>query len=363
MPHGLDAENGGPLGHPRLEVVVGSKDGHWAGEDLVVDEACVHAKEAVEEDHIATAVAHLDEIVELLALERCLVADHVVPEEHEQRSVAKISEHDAEEEGEEDNGEGAGIHLAIAGGAVRVDEGLEAAAEGVHGEVRGRRGLGLEEVEHGARLHARTGRGGAQSAVDLVHVLLRDPRVRNKHLAAHVVVELVEGVVDHLLLADDVVPRGEVRGALGEHGVLHGGGGPEDLGRLLESLLHLRNHGRLIGRHVRVRVQSAAKVGGDLGDLGLEHLAGDEDHEEVLLHLSRLARLEVVLVKGLVNGARLEHGVAAGGAEDDALEGGHAHARHDARHVAEHGGGGCGNEVRELGARLHGGARSLGLVD
>ena len=99
---------------------------HWEGEGLVVDEAYVAAEQPVEQDDVAAAVAHLDHVVEGLALPLLLLCDEEVTEAGEKEAVAEVAEHDAEEEGEHDAREGSRVGLAIARDAVRVDERLEA---------------------------------------------------------------------------------------------------------------------------------------------------------------------------------------------------------------------------------------------
>ena len=66
--------------------------------------------------------------------------------------MAKVAEHDAKEEGEEDAAEGARVDLTVARGAVRVDERLEATREVGHRDVGRRREAGVELVEDGARV-------------------------------------------------------------------------------------------------------------------------------------------------------------------------------------------------------------------
>ena len=61
---------------------------------------------------------------------------HPAPEERHNDAVPQIPKHDGEEEGEGDDGVHCGVHLAVGGHAVGVDQGLETCRG--RGGVRGR---------------------------------------------------------------------------------------------------------------------------------------------------------------------------------------------------------------------------------
>ena len=96
-------------------------------EDVVVDEAGVDGEGAHHGDDVAPAEEDgADFVVLHLLLEGLLPQDHEEPEEEEDDSVAKVAEHDGEEEGERGDRVHRRVHLHVRIDAVRVDEHLVA---------------------------------------------------------------------------------------------------------------------------------------------------------------------------------------------------------------------------------------------
>jgi hypothetical protein len=89
--------------------------------------------------------------------------------------------------------------------------------------------------------------------------------------------------------------------------------------RLIDAARDFVGHLVVLGRRLGELVQRGAKVRRDLGDLVLEDLAGEEDHEEVLVD-ELAAALRVRVEQRCGGGYRPEDRIAARGAEDDALE-------------------------------------------
>ena len=112
--------------------------------------------------------------------------------------MAKVAEHDAEEEGEHNTAEGARVALAVARGAVRVDEALEARGELRHGHVRRRqpRDSSLLMIGRVSRPHSTV---ASCSAATTFSYWLSDPTLGDEDVALDVKLAHVERVEDHLL--------------------------------------------------------------------------------------------------------------------------------------------------------------------
>ena len=106
------------------------------GEELVVDEAGVEAEEAHEGEQVSELDQHLERVSFVLLDEVCVV-DQVETCDEQKASVADVSEHDSEEEGEEGDGEQSGVDFSIARDPVGVDYFLEGGRELVEFEVGG----------------------------------------------------------------------------------------------------------------------------------------------------------------------------------------------------------------------------------
>mmetsp|Transcript_42647 Transcript_42647/g.141904 ORF Transcript_42647/g.141904 Transcript_42647/m.141904 type:complete len:493 (+) Transcript_42647:1450-2928(+) len=313
------------------------EEAHREGERLVVEQADEGAEEAVEEADVPPSVHHLEHVAQVLALPLLLLGDEPVAEGGEKEAMPEVAEHDAEEVRKEDAGEGARVDFAVPWRAVRVDERLEAAGEGVGRDVRRRRELGLDKIDDGARVEPLRHGGPLEGGYHCLVLIRRHPSLGDEDGALEVELALVERVVHHLLARDDVRPRAVRCGERGE-------GAAKDCRRLLEhlcrlrlALLHLERHRGVVERGGRVLVEGGAEVRGDLGDLVAEDSAREEDHEEGLLHeLRGLARrVEELRLDCLL----LEDGVAARGAEDNALERGDGFGFDHAGQHGEHGGG------------------------
>lgn len=120
------------------------------GEDIVIDQSSEHGEHAHEKDDIATAVqfgylrqnaefplktpVHLLEerskhFSNINLLDLLLVENHRRCGQSDEDTMAQITEHDSEQEGECHNGEQARIDFLIGSNAIAIDDGLEAFRE------------------------------------------------------------------------------------------------------------------------------------------------------------------------------------------------------------------------------------------
>ena len=176
-----------------------------------------------------------------------------------------VSKHDGEEEGEEDDGKGAGVDLAVSRDAVRVHEALEARGESRRADVRGGRVVASrQQVDDGLGVAARARTRPTQRELELVHLRRRHPPLGHKDLSVRVVREHVESMQRRLLSLDDERPRAEAGGDGGEATLLEEVGVADELTHLhhlhLEPRLQRLPRARRLGELVHGR----AKVLADL---------------------------------------------------------------------------------------------------
>jgi hypothetical protein len=120
--------------------------------------------------------------------------------------VAQVAKHDCEEEGEEDDGEGARIDFAVPRHAVRVDERLEAISK-LAGRQAGRWSLRRnQDVEYRLGLAPCFQRGRAECGSHARERLRGHPALSDEDLAADIEVEQIEGVQRRRLARADVAP-------------------------------------------------------------------------------------------------------------------------------------------------------------
>mmetsp|Transcript_53237 Transcript_53237/g.119500 ORF Transcript_53237/g.119500 Transcript_53237/m.119500 type:complete len:460 (-) Transcript_53237:588-1967(-) len=293
---------------------------HREGKDLVVKEADVCAEDAVEQDDVPPAVAHLNHVVEARAIAPLLLlCDQPVAEGSEEGAVAKIAEHDAEEEWEEDAAEGARVGLAVSRGTIRVDEGLETRGEFGDRDVGRRRQARVELVDDRARVEPRL----VGSLLEREHQILvldaRDPALGDEDVPFDVKLAHVEGVIHHLLLAHNVLPCLQVLGSPLERSHEDSLAAPEHTLGLLEPQLHLGHHLHAVVVLLGVLVKAGAKVRADLRDLVAHHLSREQHHEEDLVHLLQIASLRVGVEQLLFDVFHFENSIATGSAVDHAL--------------------------------------------
>mmetsp|Transcript_8129 Transcript_8129/g.20891 ORF Transcript_8129/g.20891 Transcript_8129/m.20891 type:complete len:531 (-) Transcript_8129:997-2589(-) len=177
-------------------------------EALVVQAADEHGKQAIEQQDVPAAKAHVANVVETHLRDAVLVRDHHAAEGREQEAVPDVAKHDTKEEGKEDHREDARVHLAVLGHSVRIDEHLKARRELAARQVSRRGETGCNGVEDGRGLAARLARGRRQHLLQLALVAHRDPSLRHEDSAADVEVAHVQGVERHLLTQRRVVPLG-----------------------------------------------------------------------------------------------------------------------------------------------------------
>jgi len=121
-------------------------------------------------------------------------------------AMTEVAEHDGEEEGEGDDGEGCGIDLAVLAHTVGVNNNLESLGELVVAVEGGWLHGGADDIDN--RRNHRLGlvRGLGERVANLVQVGSGDPALSNEALGRHIHVEAVHGVVDCLLLLHVNVP-------------------------------------------------------------------------------------------------------------------------------------------------------------
>ena len=336
VPHGIETEGvhrlsgtilGGLDGNSTLldlSVVLTIKDPSRSeeveakGEHIVVNETSVNGEEAHHGDHVATSVEAGSHLAELGLVVGLLVPEEVKTGAEEEETVADISVHDTEEEGEGSSGEEGGVGLPIPGNTVGVDELLVAVGELVGGEVggRGRPGLG-DLLDVGGHVGVHAGVGTSDGLADVGGRLGDDPSLATEH-ARDVGLEHVEGVVDGLLADDDPGPALGVAGehlAQAEAGVLV----LEKDGAGVDKLLGILGEHAIDGRgvvHVGEGVAMSIEGVADLLELGLDGDGLVEDDEDALP--DELAGGGVG--DGLLDGGETDVAVTAGGTEDHSLE-------------------------------------------
>jgi len=107
-----------------------SKDIERYGEELIVDPSGVEGKAAHQKQQITHIVDIWQHLLGILA------PNYPQGQGQDDSTVADVSEHHSEQEGEDGNGEKGGIYLLIARHTVSVDDFLERSSERVHFEVR-----------------------------------------------------------------------------------------------------------------------------------------------------------------------------------------------------------------------------------
>ena len=127
-----------------LQAPMRTKEIDRLAEDVVVDEAGVDGEEAHQRDQIPPVEEVVPNLVVRLAGNQLFLLDDAPQGKEEgDGAVAGVPKHDGKQEGEGDDGEDGGVHLAVGGHAVGVDQRLEGGGELVGAEKswRGLRGL------------------------------------------------------------------------------------------------------------------------------------------------------------------------------------------------------------------------------
>ena len=176
-----------------LGVVTGTEHIDIEADQVVVDPAAVEG----EESHHGHHVPQLRNCAQRRFLD-CFIKEHQVQAKgQEHQSVPDIPEHHSKEKGECHAGEDARVHLFIAGDPVGVSDLLSNRSIRV-GREHGRRSAERDGLQSGTRLHVRQPDG------QLIHLILGNVDICEHELAS--VFQLVQGLVDVLLLDEEILP-------------------------------------------------------------------------------------------------------------------------------------------------------------
>ena len=118
-------------------------------EDVIVNDARVNAKQAHEQDDVATAEENLKHFVVLeFALEIVFAQHQKQRRQKHDEPMAKVAEHHSEQKWKRYDGERRRIEFSIAGDAVGVYDILKATRELVEAMMSGRLLFGLHSIEN-----------------------------------------------------------------------------------------------------------------------------------------------------------------------------------------------------------------------
>lgn len=167
-----------------------------------------------------------------------------------------------------------------------------------------------------------------QRELDRGDIASRAPSLGDKRLAAHVVVEQIESLVDHLLLTHNILPARE---AVANADELLPTAHPRVIEHCLKVFDPARNFAKGVCPFVCVRidrVEGCPHRLGYLADLGKQRLTVAEDNEDVLASLRTSGRVHERLVD--IDMVHVE--VPAQNTPKDTLKGRHARTINGARH-------------------------------
>ena len=107
-----------------------AKEIHRLREDIIVDEASVAREETHQEDDVTTAEENVPDLIGgLLGSQFLLSCDHPESKHCHDQTMTQITEHDAEQEWESDDGVQSGISFLVRCDSICVDQVLEATSE------------------------------------------------------------------------------------------------------------------------------------------------------------------------------------------------------------------------------------------